>query len=425
MTKQSREFPQTARASNVPIITGVVAVLATIGVGAYCGAVWVASRSAHVEPPRTVAAPLRTADSVFLMTSQHEARVTGGGSKWTAFRGLEKVTHVDVWRLDAKSARAVWRKRLFTEHEGNVVELGLLGVDDDRLWVFVRQPLLLSIEDGKVVADALAIAARNASLKGAMPRHKRDYLFFEGHGLVFTAADARPWLVDVQTLVSVPWQGRGPMQRETAIGPQHFTPHTIGFQKRGVTLSGRWIGVFREDEANKPMVPDLLHAGPRPYRLWQAKAGGPLAVPYGWAKTPLPNMAMRARYSNFSVVEGSPEFFDAGLMSDGRSPVPLLLTAPDSVLILHRDRSHEAGRLRVTRITAPGARVLWDVPLPLSSVHSVMPGKDDVVLFGRAHVPNRERPGDRPSTAPEWLVHLNMEDGAIRSFNVSAAALSR
>ena len=201
-----------ARMRRILAFASIVAAVAGLGT------LWIGCSSEGPEPPRTLGAPLRAAGAVFLLTAEFERRDPAEGSRWTPFRGVEKVMHVDVSRFDEKSAEPAWRRRLLTEREGSTADLGLLGADDDRLWVFVREPLVLSLATGEVLAGAKAIEARNPALKGAVPRRMGRYRFYDGYGLVLTAADGREWLVDVQTLASVPWQGPGPIARESAIG---------------------------------------------------------------------------------------------------------------------------------------------------------------------------------------------------------------
>ena len=189
-------------------------------VGVVClGTVWVGcSHSESPEPPRTIGAPLRAAGAVFVLTAEFERRAPAEGGRWNPFRRDEKLVHVDVARFDAKSAQPTWRRRLATERGNSIADLGLLGADDDRLWVFVREPLALSAATGETLGGAQAIEARNPALKGAVPRQLSRYRFVDGYGLVITTADAREWLADVQTFATVPWQGPGPFARETAIG---------------------------------------------------------------------------------------------------------------------------------------------------------------------------------------------------------------
>jgi hypothetical protein len=160
--------------------------------------------------------------------------------------------------------------------------------------------------------------------------------------------------------------------------------------------------------------PDLKHEGPKRYRLWRAKVEQISAAPLGWPKELPDKWGKRNRYSNFSLLEKSPEFLQAGLMSDGRSPLPLYLTQPDSVLVLHRDRIDDAGRLHVTRIAGPDARTMWDARLPLSSMECVMPGRGSVVVFGRERA-------DRRASESERLITIDLASGAAQTFDVSGA----
>jgi hypothetical protein len=224
----------------------------------------------------------------------------------------------------------VWRKRLMSERGGDPRDVGLLGADEGRLWLFMREPIVVSIENGDVLAETKAIEARNPPLKGAVPRTVNQYRFFDGYGLVFTTADARAWLVDVLTLAAVPWQGPGPIARETTTGPQHFA-------------------------------------------------------------------------------------------RDGRWNLPLRFEVPDGVLVLQRDRIDEAGRIQVTRIAGPAERVLWSAKLPLSILQSVMPGENALVLFGRAYPEDPPPTGDRRPTAHETVISIDVKNGAMATFDLTAA----
>lgn len=190
----------------------------SVGAVVCLGMAWGCSQSEDPEPPRTLGAPVRAGKAVFVLAAEFERRAPAEGSRWNPFRRYEKLVHVDVARFEAKSAQPTWRRRLATERGNSTADLGLLGADDDRLWVFVREPLALSAATGETLGGTKAIEARNPALKGAVPPQLSRYRFVDGYGLVITTADAREWLVDVQTFATVPWQGPGPFARETAIG---------------------------------------------------------------------------------------------------------------------------------------------------------------------------------------------------------------
>lgn len=447
-----RREPDEPSAYRRGLLNGVLLFAWLISVVVYVSSLWVSFYQTELEPPKTIGSPLRMAaangDAVFLMTSQYEMRVVGGGSRWNTVRGFEKVMHVDLWRFDASTMQPAWRKRLLTEDNSNSLELGFMGADGDRLWIFLRQPMVYSAANGDVLANAAAIEARNASLRGVLPRQMNHYRFDGGHGFVFTAADARAWLLDAQTLTALPWQPASAKPRAGAIAPAYFVPTSLtSFQKRGLLLPKQWLGVLTDEEAAalKPPVdvpgqrrgaydtfkeynrapPDLSHAGPKRYRLWRSKVEMISAAPAGWSRDLPDNWGLRPYFSNFSAFEKSPEFLQAGLLSDGRSNLPILLKEPDSVLVLHRDRIDEDGRLQVTRIAGPDGRVLWDAALPLSLVQSVIPGTDAVLLFGRGYVQPRQINRDPYHTAHEWLISLDTAKGAVRAFNLSEADVEK
>jgi hypothetical protein len=432
--------------------SGVAAFASLLVTLAYVASVVVSFRTAELEAPRTVGVPVRVSangvDAVLLMTVQKESRTVGGGSRWRTYRGFETVTHFDVWRIDGATARPVWRKRLLTERAGNVYDLGVLGADGDRFWYFLRGPAVASIATGEVLGGAAAIEDRNAALKGVVPTDKGYYKFFDGYGLVFTSADARAWQVDAATLEAVPWQPKAAVRRASAIGPPYYAASSsTSFQKRGLTLAHAWLGVLTDDEGDAmnrgPQVPgarpgerrgamaaflesvhappELTHAGPKRYRLWRSKVEQVSAAPEGWPKTLPDKWGKRPRYSAFSPFEKSPELLQAGLLSDGRASFPILLHDPDSVLVLHRDRVDDAGRLHVTRMAGPDGRVLWDAALPLSILQSVMPGQGRLVLFGRGYVEPQRETGDPYHSAHEWLIALDTATGVASAFNISEA----
>jgi hypothetical protein len=419
---------------------------------AYVGSLIIHAHMAEIGPPRVAGTPLRVAapdgDAVFVMTSQKETRIVGGAGRWSTYRGFETVVHFDLWRFDAAALRPVWRKRLLTDARPNLSKVGVLGADGDRVWLFLGGPVVASTASGEVVGGAAAIEDRNPALKNVVPLDEGHYRFFHGYGLVFTAADARAWRVDAATLEATPWDAKTAVKRPSAIGLPHYAPSSLTtFQKRGLTLEQNWLGVLTEDEGEAmnrgPQVPgarpgerrramaefldythappELSHGGPKRYRLWRSKVEHVSAAPAGWPKTLPDRWGKRPRYSAFAPFEKSPEFLQAGLLSDGRSRLPILLRDPDSVLVLHRDRIDDEGRLHVTRIAGPDGRTVWDAASPLSVLQSVMPGAGPLVLFGRAYVaPNRDM-GDPYHDAHEWLISLDLATGSARTFDLSAA----
>ena len=448
MQRSSNDKPPAAW--RVGFASGVAAFASLLVMVAYAVSLYVSWQTTRVEAPRTIGTPLRltsdAGDAFFMVTAQQETRTVGGTGRWATYHGFETVTHLDLWRLDARTAQPTWRKRLRTERNGSTFDIALMGAEGDRIWLFLREPLVLSAASGEILADAITIEARNPPLAGVLPRQKGHYSFFNGYGLVFTAADARAWRLDLQSLTATPWEPKSAARNPAAISTPHYAPQSLTtFQKRGLLLARDWLGVLTDDEAaalnGKVQVPgatpgerpgamaafmeanrappDLSHAGPKRYRLWRAKVEQVSAAPADWPKSLPDRWGLRPRYSNFVAFEKSPEFLQAGLMSDGRSALPILLKDPDRVLVLHRDRVDEAGRLHVTRIAGPDGRVLWDAALPLSVVQSVMHGANTLLLFGRSYLVPRPADTDAYNSAHEWLISLDLASGAARTFNIS------
>lgn len=431
---------------------GVTAVLTGLISIAYLVALFVNWRLGDPGSPEIHGAPLRIAvagsDAVFLMSSQWETRITGGSHRWRVDRGTEKVLHVDLWRFDAATMQPAWRRRLLTERHGVRSQLALLGADGDRLWLFVRQPIVVSATDGGVMGNAERIEARNPPLAGVLPRDSGFYKFFAGHGLVLTSADARAWRIDAATLEAKPWLPQSSKPRDSLVAPPYFVPmSTSSFQKRGMQLPNDWLGVLTDAEAAKfaakPVIPgrrpderpgamqevlesqhyptDLDHSGPNRFRVWRAKVEQVSAAPAGWSKDLPDDWGTRPKYSDYKALPESPEFLRAGLLSDGRSKLPIWLRSPDSVLILHRDRIDDEGRLFLARIVGPDGRVAWNAGLGLSILQAVAPGPDTIVLYGREYPSAPDLHGNPYNDAHEKLVSVATGSGNVRVFDITGA----
>ncbi len=235
-------------------LSGVFLFPTLIGAIAWISVIVIAFTQTGVEPARTIGAPLRVStagtDAVFMLTAQQEFRVAGGASRWFAHQGFETVTHVDLWRFDPASGQPSWRKRLVTNSGVNIFDYALWGADGDRLWTFIREPQVRAAANGDVIADAAAIEARNPPLQGVLPRQTSHYRFFDQYGLAVTAADARAWLLDGQTLAAASWPDKSITPKPSVVAPARSAGASITFfQKRGVLLPKDWLGVLTNEEA--------------------------------------------------------------------------------------------------------------------------------------------------------------------------------
>ena len=370
------------------VIIGVLAMLVLVGA-------WrLLSVMQPIPSPATIiGAPVRAAtaggDRVYLMTSQ-----------WRSYnlpsRGLNRRSYtdllVDVWAFDATTAKPVWRTRIASDRSGVNMGRSILGAQGGVLWVLQPKGLVgLSLKDGSQVADVARIEAANPALRGLVPTEERYYRFDAG-GLKFTAADGRSWRLPGADLKAgpdtpapeTPAEGVYPVARIAGGNA------TWAFMERGLRTQGLWLGVMDEAEARtygeQNVMGGIDPEGHPRTRLYFSKLGSKETF-----------FGRQLVYQGFKPYPESPEFIQAGLLTDGRiNALPIMLHGPDSVLILHRDRLGDRGRLRLTRISGPRGKVLWTVNLPMQGIEAVMPGETAIAFTGRRDEDRgRGRPSDR------------------------------
>lgn len=413
-----------------PIVTGprrgggrrVIGALAVLvgGIAAVVAAFFVLVSGGLVASPASVIeAPVRAAtpagDRVFLMTSQWRtvrSRASRSGSSYTRL-------YVDVWGFDAAGARPAWRSRIADDRGGVNMGRKLLGVQAGTLWLLDGKGLVgLSLKDGARIADTATIEAANAPLKGLMPKEDRYYRF-DQDGLSFTAADGERWRMTgqgVQAAPTGPIPGNARDPRPPAPGVV-FPARIAGgngswaFYSRGLPIGPRWLGMLSEAE-----VPAFQQGGtiggvdPERYpkmRVWRASIGQRSTF-----------FGPKPTFSDFRPLPESPEFLQAGLLQDGRccGDIPVLLSKPDSVLVLHKDRLGEGGRFRLTRVTGPLGKPMWTVDLPATAIEAVMPGEGAIVLLGRRD----EDPGwggrDDRAVSVDQLISVDLQTGRLSAY---------
>ncbi len=165
------------------------------------------------------------------------------------------------------------------------------------------------------------------------------------------------------------------------------------FRSRGLVINNHWLGLLADHEVpllrDKRTFEDLESVSPR--RLWSARQSG-------------------NSYADFRPLGG--EYQAPALLSVNSKP--LLVHDPDSVLILHYDRSGPGAYLRLSRIGGPDGRTLWDTTLPIATLQSVLPGQFSVVLFGVI-----------PSNLPpqQLLVAVDLATGAVQPYNLDIVGI--
>lgn len=409
--------------------------------------------------------PLRTAqggaDRIYLLTTQDES-VVKVSLRGNRDRSARRMMHVDLWAIDPATMRPAWRKRVRTfenkQLEGfDLRRIDLLGADGKTLWLLIGEPLGVSLVDGSVLADGVAIDKRNPRLAGKQV-NQLGYVAFGRHGLQLTIDDSTQWRIDGETLEAQP---RDTLARDpkAIIGPAPLQHSSSRFQVRSLPIPGRWLGVLTDAEAetlrNKPVIPgrdpderpgvmqefleanhvpqDLTEA-PQPYRLWTAHVEQVSAAPPDWPKE-LPNKwGTRPKFSDYLVLPDAPPFLTAGLLREfGDNEQALWYTEPDSVAVLYHDKLGEAGRLKLARVSGPVGKLVWDVPSGLADLQAVLRDRRvDLVLLGTEPVtlvrdakpgPDMDRDAELTEDEHVKLVRVSISDGSTTAFDLTAESV--
>lgn len=386
------------------------------------------------------------ADRVYLLTTQSEQIIPIG----PRFRGTSVsrrlMLHVDLWALDAATAKPVWRRRVRTFEDRGSLMHRILGLDAGTLWLFVREPIGVALADGAIVADGARIEAKNPPIAGK--RVDQDgYVAFGAQGLQLTLSDATQWVVHGGTLAAEP-RDVAPRTPAGIEVPAHHGSYASAFQMRGMRIGGMWLGVLSDEEAKtlqapvvvpgrKPEerrgvmedfletqhVPGDLSAQPKPYRLWSAKVSDVSAAPKDWPKELPDNWGTREKFGDYKVLPEAPAFLQAGLLGDGRSKSAAWYREPDSVVVLHHDKVGDAGRLRVARVAGPGGRVVWDAPLGLAEVNAAMYGTRTLTFVGTEPNPAYDPKSEKSPEQLEKLVVVEVAGGTVSTFDVTTESV--
>ena len=186
-------------------------------------------------------------------------------------------------------------------------------------------------------------------------------------------------------------------------------------------MNGRWIGFFNEKEAadaGDDEFGDKIatgESGSNPDRVyyetsqarrtfWSARIG----------KTKEFSEGTHHRLFDVTRIPGAPEFLEAGLLIHQGTKQPLRLQDPSGFLVLHRTRLDEEGRLALTRLD-DNFKTQWIAKLPYHELRNRYESPGHLLLYGIVQETKRGVTG-----WSEHLVALNLADGKIQSWNVSA-----
>ncbi|HXH00948.1 MAG TPA: PA2928 family protein [Xanthomonadaceae bacterium] len=368
--------------------------------------------------------------------------------RWSLYkRGVKTYLYVDLWSIDANTLKPRWRRRLASIENGARTGKALLGADGQTVWLYMDGPLAISARDWRVLADSKGLEARNPQLGGLLLDEEKHY-GFDAAGLWLMSADARRWRVDA-ALKATPL-GAQERARESVTLPAVTGPGTAiqYIQLRGMHIGERWLGVLSTEEAAQleviqregekdPMgraklaahLTSMTRRGGLPAhanvrnRLWQARVQQVSAAPSGWPAE-LPSWGTRDTYADLAPLPEGPEFLNGGLLvRDIKVDVPLFLTKPDSVLVLHQQRLGDDGPLALARIAGPHGRVVWNRPLPLTQLYAVLPGDKTLLLSGGYFRPKGEAYESRDHDAGNHVVGVDLTSGALTTLDFTGAAL--
>ena len=362
-----------------------------------------------------VLVPSDSGGTLYMLTSQSKRLFQS--ARWAgSAREIRSDLYVDLWAFRAADATSLWRKRIYTDPEGNLNSPALLGADGNTLWLLLDEKLVAaSAADGEIIAEPGRVEAENPELQGLMPVESRFYQF-DSHGLRITAADARIWRVAGDT-----FKASLEPKEYTDVGGAHTPAYFVHamthvFQDRNLEIPGWWLGLLTDEEAvqfaDNNWVDGLSAMTRR--KLWR-----------GREITETTSGGDRKKYVDLQVLAQSPEFLDGGLLSeyDSGQNTPILVQNPDSVLVLHKERLGDEAKLRLTRVAGPEGGVVWDATLPLTTLQSVMRGGDTLLLFGVEYTPHPDgKITDRTRDAPQRLVAVDLATGALHTHRHDAVS---
>lgn len=283
---------------------------------------------------------------------QHKSRGVGPGPR-------------QLYQLRAYSVATLqpdWTTTLLREDGGHpqIDEMRLLERDGDRVWVFVREPVLVSIADGAVVPGATGWVAPPKP-EAEKPKTWDDY----------DAIQARQSLA--------------------------FGSEAMRYRIAGGLFGDVWFGVSSESEV--------------------AKLDGRRFTPV-LDDGDLGRALYEARRENDRFVDprrvGDETFLGGGLLRMRGSVEPLRATDPDGAFVLHHEVSPDADDWRVARVDLAG-QVLWDVALPITAIDQVFQSGDTLLMTG----PQQLAPDAHPDPH-EWLIALDARDGSIRTTDLES-----
>lgn len=274
---------------------------------------------------------------------------------------------------------------------------GILGEQSATIWIHAGGLGAASAVDGRMLADAPGIQARNAMPSPGLPDARAAYRF--GNGLEFTDALRATYRLDPRTFRLSSAREAPPAGLPAPQPPAPWFPNGAP-GLADARPEGIWMGLLPAALTSGDARFAALSGGPS--KLWRATAATAGAAA-GPGKPPAPAAAMPTQAV---PVEDGP-LFGAQLLALGTEA--LTVGAPPGVLLLYRPA--QDGPLRLARIGTDGI-IAWRATLPLQRVSSLLPGSPALVLAGR-------RAGADRNAGPEAIVSINLGTGAVLACDIA------
>jgi hypothetical protein len=384
-----------------------------------------ACTSSHFDPLQREGAPALVRDAgtprLWLATKQEEERMirVGGGSRSVGSWKTESWYHFAIEAHDPATTERLWKRPLRSmrgNEGGHSAESRMLGQDGDVVWMFVADgPIALSSRDASVVADRAAIERANPKLRDLVPK-KLDWYAYDD-GLVIIAADARRWRIRGTALHAEPYVAPNDEYFNTV----HFMAtrwnggyRTQDFLTRHAMLGDRWLGFYSTREADDARDDGFGDHFAKPDAVWNEGSQARRAF---WTasigKTREFSEGRHDRLVALDRVADAPDFLDAGWMKRAGTPEAFRVRDPDGLLVVHRTRLDEEGRLAITRVDASSLESRWLATLPFQELRNRFELGDRLLLYGQIAQTTKgvTRTGER-------IVSLRLADGALHSWNV-------
>jgi len=119
------------------------------------------------------------------------------------------------------------------------------------------------------------------------------------------------------------------------------------------------------------------------------------------------------RLVDVARVADAPEFLEGGWLKRAGVSEAFRVENPGGLLVVHRTRIDEEGRLAIERIDDATLQPRWTATLPFQELRNRFELGDRLLLYGQITQTTKgvTRTGER-------IVSLNLADGAVRSWNV-------